>query len=125
MHRGGCVKEVVKGSELEKREIRDAYRLLIELEWLSVKDARWLSVKDEWEKFKSFILRSAGDICEYRKIGMRGKKSKWWDDEMRELVEDSSSSSSSFICSSDVYKWYFTLQLPKYQYFYGSIYSTI
>ena len=61
---------------------------MIEAEWLSVKNARLLSVEDEWEKFKSFILRSAGEICGYKRIGRRGKKSEWWDDEMRELVKD-------------------------------------
>ena len=28
-------------------------------EWLNVKDARLLSVEDDWEKYKSFILRNA------------------------------------------------------------------
>ena len=33
-------------------------------------------------------MRSAGDICGYKRIERRGKKSEWWDDEMRELVKD-------------------------------------
>ena len=53
----------MKVSEFEKQEVRDAYRSLIEVEWLSVKDARLLSVEDEWKKLKSFILRSERKIC--------------------------------------------------------------
>ena len=75
-------------SELQKQEIRDAYRLLSEVEWLNVKDARLLWAKNGCEKFKSLILRSAGEICGYKRIGKRGKKSEWWDDKMRELVKD-------------------------------------
>ena len=84
----GCITEIVKVSKLEKQENRDTYRLSIEVEWLNVKDARLLNVNDEWEKFKSLILRSAGEICGYKRIGRKGKKSEWWDDEMRKLVKD-------------------------------------
>ena len=75
-------------SELQKQEIRDAYRLLSEVEWLNVKDARLLWAKNGCEKFKSLILRSAGEICGYKIIGGRSKKSEWLNDEMRELVKD-------------------------------------
>ena len=88
VNRGGCITEIVKVSEFEKQEIRDAYRSMIEVEWLNVKDTRMLSVEDEWERFKSFVLSSAGESCGYKRIGRRGKKSEWWDDEMRELVQD-------------------------------------
>ena len=88
VNRGGCITEIVKVSEFEKQEIRDAYRSMIEGEWLNVKDTRMLSVEDEWERFKSFVLSSAGESCGYKRIGRRGKKSEWWDDEMRELVKD-------------------------------------
>ena len=47
-----------------------------------------LSAKDECEKFNSLIWRTAGEIFGHRRIGRRGKKSEWWDDEMRELVKD-------------------------------------
>ena len=41
---------------------------LIEVEWLSVKDARLLSVEDDWEMFKSLILRSTEEIIGYSRI---------------------------------------------------------
>ena len=44
-------------------------------------------MNDEWENLKSHILKSAGEICGYKRIGRRGKKSEWWDDEMRILVK--------------------------------------
>ena len=88
VNRGGCIKEIVKVREYEKQEIRDTYRSLIEVEWFNVKDARLLNVEDEWEKCKSIVLRSAGELCGYKRIGRRGKKSEWWNDEMRELVKD-------------------------------------
>ena len=43
--------------------IVELMKRLIEVEWLGVKDAKLLSVEDDWIKFKSFILRSAGEIC--------------------------------------------------------------
>ena len=45
--RNGCIKVTVKLSKFEKQEIRDAYRSLIEVEWLSAKDGRLVSVEDE------------------------------------------------------------------------------
>ena len=47
VNRGRCIKEIVKEGEFEKQEIRDAYRSLTEVEWLTVKDARFQSVEDE------------------------------------------------------------------------------
>ena len=88
VNRGECAREIVKVSEFEKKEVRDAFRMLIEVEWLRVKDTRLLGVTDEWEKFKSLTLKSAGEVCGYKRIGRKGKKSEWWDDEMRELIED-------------------------------------
>ena len=57
--KGRCITEIVKVSEFEKQKIRDAYRLLIAVEWFSVKDAMLLSAE---EKFKSFIFGSAGEV---------------------------------------------------------------
>ena len=33
-------------------------------------------------------MRSAVEICGYKRIGRKGKKSEWWDDETRELTKD-------------------------------------
>ena len=37
VNRGGCIREIVKVRELRKREIRDTFRSLIEVELLNVK----------------------------------------------------------------------------------------
>ena len=47
----GCITEIAKVSVLEKQEITDADKSLIQVEWFSVKDAKLLSAEDEWEKF--------------------------------------------------------------------------
>ena len=69
------VKEIVKLSEFEKQEIRDAYRSLIDVEWLNIKDVRLISIQGDSKKFKSFILISAGEVCGYKRL--RSVENEW------------------------------------------------
>ena len=51
---------VVKVSEFEKVEVREAFERLIMSEWGRVKYSRVVEVEEEWELFKSIIIRCAG-----------------------------------------------------------------
>ena len=81
-------KRVVKVSELEKVEVREEFKRLLRNEWERVRNARILSVEEEWELFKSAILRCAATVCGYKSIGRKRKGSAWWDDEVRTLVKE-------------------------------------
>ena len=38
--------------------------------------------------FKETALRIAAEVCEYRKVGKKNKRSAWLDQKMQELVKD-------------------------------------
>ena len=57
-------------------------------EWKRVKDSRLLSVEEEWELFKSTVLRCAAVVCGYKKVGRKKKRSAWWDEEVKGLVKE-------------------------------------
>ena len=73
--RGEVVNQrVVKVSEFEKVEVREAFERLIVSEWESVKDSRLLSVEEEWELFKSTVLWCAAVVCGYKNVGRKKKE---------------------------------------------------
>ena len=49
-----------------------------------VKDSRLLSVEEEWELFRSTVLRCAVVVCGYKNVGRKKKRSAWWDEEVKE-----------------------------------------
>ena len=75
-------KRVIKVSELEKAEVREAFKQLLAEEWERVSNTRLLSVEEEWMLFKETVLRIAAEVCGYRKVGRKNKRSAWWDQEM-------------------------------------------
>ena len=79
---------VVKVSELEKVEVREAFKQLVMSEWEKVRNARVLSVEEEWKLFKCSIMECAARVCGYKSIGTKSKRSAWWDDEIKELVKE-------------------------------------
>ena len=101
VRRNECVKEVVKVSEFDKKEARDLYKALIEAEWNSVKDTRCIGVEGEWERFKFAVLRCAGEVCGYKKLGRKGKRSEWWDDEVRDLVRNKRRAYETYLRTRD------------------------
>ena len=87
--RGEVVNQrVVKVSEFEKVEVREDFERLIVSEWERVKDGRLLSVEEEWELFKSTVLRCAAVVCGYKNVGRKKKKSAWSDEEVKGLVKE-------------------------------------
>ena len=87
--RGEVVNQrVVKVSEFEKVEVREAFERLIVSEWERLKDSRLLSVEEEWELFKSSVLRCAAVVCGYKNVGRKKKGSAWWDEEVKGLVKE-------------------------------------
>ena len=86
--RGEVYQRVVKVSEFEKMEEREAFQRLIVSEWERVKDSRVLDVEEEWELFKSTVMRCAGVVCGYKCVGRKKKGSAWWDEEVKGLVKE-------------------------------------
>ena len=70
-------KRVVRVSELEKEEVREAFVILIVNEWDGIKDARVLSVQEEWEMFKSTVMTCATRVCGCKSIGRNKRGSAW------------------------------------------------
>ena len=61
--RGEAVsKRVIKVSEFEKSEVREAFQRLLLSEWERVRTTRLLDVEKEWEFFKSTIIRCAASV---------------------------------------------------------------
>ena len=60
-------KRVVRVSELEKEEVREAFVILIVNEWDRIRNTRVLSVEEEWEMFKSTVMICAARVCGYKK----------------------------------------------------------
>ena len=81
-------KRVIKVSELEKPEVREAFEMLILNEWERVRNTRLLNVEEEWELFKCTVIRCAASVCGYKRVGNKRKGSAWWDDEVKELVKE-------------------------------------
>ena len=81
-------KRVVKVSEFEKSEVREAFRRLVMSEWERVKNTSISSVEEEWKLFKSMVLRCAASVCGYKSVGRKSKGSAWWDEEVKELVKE-------------------------------------
>ena len=81
-------KRVVKMSELEKEEVREAFVMLIVNEWDRIRNTRVLSVEEEWEMFKSTVITCAARVCGYISIGRNKRGSAWWDEEVKEMVRE-------------------------------------
>ena len=61
-------KRVVRVSELEKDEVREAFVILIVNKWDRIRNMRVLSIEEEWEMFKSTVMPYAARVCEYKSI---------------------------------------------------------
>ena len=96
-------KKVIKVKELEKREKREAFKELIKIEWERVKGIVTMSPEEEWEVFKSVVLEVAGKVCGFRYVGRKGKRSEWWDEEMRGLVGEKRSLHEVHLQSGNVH----------------------
>merc|ERR1712105_51168 len=81
-------KKIVKVSELEKEEVREAFIEMLAEEWEKVRNSRLLSVEEEWKTFKECVMTVAARVCGYKRVGRKSKSSEWWDDEIRGLVKD-------------------------------------
>ena len=81
-------KRVVRVSELEKEEVREAFVILIVNEWDRIRNTRVLSVEEEWEMFKSTVMTCAARVCGYKSIGRKKRGSAWWDEEIKEMVRE-------------------------------------
>ena len=55
-------KRVVRVSELEKEELREAFVILIVNEWDIIRNTRVLSIEEEWEMFKSIVMTCAARV---------------------------------------------------------------
>ena len=87
--RGEVVNQrVVKVSEFEKVEVREAFKGLIMNEWERVKGGEVREVEEEWKLFKSAVMRCAGIVCGYKCVGRKKKGSAWWDEEVKGLVKE-------------------------------------
>ena len=62
-------KRDVRVNELEKKEVREAFVMLIVNEWDRIRDTRLLSVEEEWTMFKSIVMICAARACGYKNIG--------------------------------------------------------
>ena len=67
-------KRVVRVSELEKEEVREAFVMLIVNEWDRIRNTRVLSVEEEREMFKSTVMTCAARVCGYKSIGRKKKR---------------------------------------------------
>ena len=85
--RAGTIREV-KYQELEKLEVREAYRQRIDVEWELVRHRELMGVEEEFGMFRSGVVGSAAAECGYRKLGRKSKNSEWWDEEVRGLVKE-------------------------------------
>ena len=81
-------KKIVKVSELEKEEVREAFKEMLAEEWEKVRNSRLLSVEEEWKTFKECVMTVAARVCGYKRVGRKSKSSEWWDDEIKGLVKD-------------------------------------
>ena len=84
--RGGA-REVVKVSELNKREKEREYQERLQMEWNRVKDGERVGVEEEWAMFNGSVMKCAREVCGMRRVGGgRRKGSEWWNDEVSEAV---------------------------------------
>lgn len=82
-------RQVLRVSELEKREKEIEYKERVEYEWNRVKDEVVGSVEEEWERFKCAVVGSAEDVCGMRRVGGGIRKgSEWWCEEVRMVVAE-------------------------------------
>ena len=84
----GCVREVLKVSELRKWDKVREYQEKLAVEWSEVKEQAIDGVEEEWRKFKEGVLGCAQEVCGVRRVGgARRKGSEWWNEEIREAVQ--------------------------------------
>ena len=79
---------VVRVSELEKEEVREAFVLLIVNEWDRFRNTRVLSIEEKLEMFKSTVMTCAARVCGYKSIERKKRESAWWDEELKEMVRE-------------------------------------
>ena len=58
-----CKKEVLKVSELNKREKKDEYQRGLTEEWLRVSEENVKSVEEEWDMFRKAVQKCAKEVC--------------------------------------------------------------
>ena len=81
-------KRVVRVSELEKEEVREASVILIVNEWDKIRNIREFSVEEELEMLKSTVMTCAARVCGYKSIGRKKRGSAWWDTEIKEMMRE-------------------------------------
>ena len=87
--RDRCGREVLKVSELEKREKLNEYQGKMAVEWNAVKDQGKGNVEEEWQLFKSAVVECAKEVCGMRRVGAGIRKgSEWWCEEVSMAVAE-------------------------------------
>ncbi|WP_435362528.1 hypothetical protein, partial [Klebsiella pneumoniae] len=87
--RARCGREVLKVSELEKRDKLNEYQEKVTVKWNAVKDQENGDVEEEWQLFKSAVVGCAKEVCGMRRVGAGIRKgSEWWCEEVRIAVDD-------------------------------------
>ena len=81
-------KRVVKVSEHQKEEVREAFVILIGNEWDRIRNTRVLSVEKEWEMFNSTVRTCATRVCWYKSIGRKKRRIGWWVQEIEEMMRE-------------------------------------
>ena len=81
-------KRVVRVTELEKDEVKEAFLILIVNEWDRIRNARVLSVEEQRRMFRSTVMTCAASVCGCKSIGRKKKGRTWWDEEIKEMVRE-------------------------------------
>nr|XP_053637989.1 craniofacial development protein 2-like [Cherax quadricarinatus] len=78
-------KREVKVYKLREEEVRVRYKRLLAERWASAKMSSG-GVEEGWNSFKNAVLECGAEVCGYRRVGAGGKRSDWWNDEVKGVI---------------------------------------
>nr|XP_053629700.1 uncharacterized protein LOC128686692 isoform X1 [Cherax quadricarinatus] len=90
-------KREVKVYKLKEEAVRVRYKQLLEDRWAN--ESIGNGVEEVWGRFKNVVLECSAEVCGYRKVGAGGKRSDWWNDDVKRVVREKKLAYEKFLQS--------------------------
>nr|XP_053656735.1 uncharacterized protein LOC128705613 [Cherax quadricarinatus] len=94
-------KREVKVYKLREEEVRARYKRVLAERWASAKMSSG-GVEEGWNSFKNAVLECGAEVCGYRRVRAGGKRSDWWNDEVKGVIKEKKVAYERFLQSRSV-----------------------
>jgi len=97
-----CKKEVLKVSELSKKEKKDEYQRSVTEEWVVVNEESVKGVEEEWKLFYKAVQKCMKEVCGVRRVGHGIRRgSEWWNEDVKKVVKEKKSMYEEWLQKKD------------------------